>query len=619
MTLLSRAEALGEFILDTDASKRDIYRPALVMSPASVTAFGGSMVDGVSLTIAALASAIAVGQDVLIWNGTNGGAPNGSYTHTGSGSFAFSARQYLNATSFGDGCVKVVGNDYATSGAAGQLSEWDISTINGTDWGLYASGGHAYTVGLNLSQYALASDLTTLESADTAEAFARALGDRDLGNGIRYSDGVAAELQPKALTTVEAGAWATDNLGPISTGLDVEFLIRPGAGVAGGYAEILTQQHSANGAGEDNFELAVWESDGAGGTTAGKLYLYCEITNTGDSAESASAAFDIGLREGVPVRGLLRINFGAGTCKAYTVSDATVYDLTLNGRYWLEHVAVTDSGTWTSIDDITDDWYIGLNYTSGGIREVKAWHDTGLATVLLDVNAEQVAVGSVNFTDDNAVAWATTNGVVRHSLSDRVDAAGGTVDVVSNVATNTILGRLTAGSGDSEELTLAQVRAALGGWQVLHDVTLGSDAGDSTTPLSYDVTGYSRFRVMFIGNGTRNATGTTLRMRLNNDSSSVYGTDAAALTDSWSLGTIPGISTNTDRVGMVDVRFGGASGYLKVGISDSTNVLSTATVGAADVDVGLFSTLTAAVTSIQLFTALNQVRAGSRIVIEGLA
>ena len=38
---------------------------------------------------------------------------------------------------------------------------------------------------------------------------------------------------------------------------------------------------------------------------------------------------------------------------------------------------------------------------------------------------------------------------------------GGTVDVVSNVATETILGRATAGSGDSEELTPANVRTLI--------------------------------------------------------------------------------------------------------------------------------------------------------------
>lgn len=38
----------------------------------------------------------------------------------------------------------------------------------------------------------------------------------------------------------------------------------------------------------------------------------------------------------------------------------------------------------------------------------------------------------------------------------------GTVDVVSNVAADRILGRITSGSGDSEELTAAQVRSLLG-------------------------------------------------------------------------------------------------------------------------------------------------------------
>lgn len=50
---------------------------------------------------------------------------------------------------------------------------------------------------------------------------------------------------------------------------------------------------------------------------------------------------------------------------------------------------------------------------------------------------------------------------------------GGTVDVVSNVATARILGRTTAGSGDSEELTAAQVRTLL-------NVEDGATAGGTT-------------------------------------------------------------------------------------------------------------------------------------------
>lgn len=53
--------------------------------------------------------------------------------------------------------------------------------------------------------------------------------------------------------------------------------------------------------------------------------------------------------------------------------------------------------------------------------------------------------------------------------------SGGTVDVVSNVLQDTILGRLTAGSGDSEELTPAQVRTLI---NVENGATADQNAGE---------------------------------------------------------------------------------------------------------------------------------------------
>jgi hypothetical protein len=50
--------------------------------------------------------------------------------------------------------------------------------------------------------------------------------------------------------------------------------------------------------------------------------------------------------------------------------------------------------------------------------------------------------------------------------------SGGTVDVVSNVATDRILGRNTAGTGDSEELTVSAVRTFL-------DIEAGADVTDT--------------------------------------------------------------------------------------------------------------------------------------------
>jgi hypothetical protein len=65
--------------------------------------------------------------------------------------------------------------------------------------------------------------------------------------------------------------------------------------------------------------------------------------------------------------------------------------------------------------------------------------------------------------EDNATADQTGAEIVS-AIDTELGGSGWqstTVDVVSNVATNTILGRTTAGSGDSEELTPAQVRDLL--------------------------------------------------------------------------------------------------------------------------------------------------------------
>lgn len=58
-------------------------------------------------------------------------------------------------------------------------------------------------------------------------------------------------------------------------------------------------------------------------------------------------------------------------------------------------------------------------------------------------------------------------------------APGGTVDVVSNVAQDRILGRTSSGSGDSEELTAAQARTLLGfGGATTHPVPSGGVGAD---------------------------------------------------------------------------------------------------------------------------------------------
>jgi len=65
----------------------------------------------------------------------------------------------------------------------------------------------------------------------------------------------------------------------------------------------------------------------------------------------------------------------------------------------------------------------------------------------------------------NGTAWVpalTADEVADIAAMRPATGGGGTVDVVSNVAANTILGRTTAGSGDSEELTASAARTLLG-------------------------------------------------------------------------------------------------------------------------------------------------------------
>jgi hypothetical protein len=92
--------------------------------------------------------------------------------------------------------------------------------------------------------------------------------------------------------------------------------------------------------------------------------------------------------------------------------------------------------------------------------------DVGAVAASLVDGKGELLVGSANDTVDNLAV-----GTDGHILTlDSAQTLGvkwaappsGTVDVVSNVATSTILGRVTGGSGNSEELTAAQARTVIG-------------------------------------------------------------------------------------------------------------------------------------------------------------
>ena len=99
----------------------------------------------------------------------------------------------------------------------------------------------------------------------------------------------------------------------------------------------------------------------------------------------------------------------------------------------------TINGTWGFVP-LSDGYYVFPKRDILGFRD----GGTGLNTL---GSANQVLATNAGAT---GIEWQTVSG------------GGGTVDVVSNVATNTILGRNDGGSGNSEELTPAEVRTMLG-------------------------------------------------------------------------------------------------------------------------------------------------------------
>lgn len=152
---------------------------------------------------------------------------------------------------------------------------------------------------------------------------------------------------------------------------------------------------------------------------------------------------------------------------------------------------------------------------------------------------------------------------------------------------------------------------------LLHAVTLAT----AQAALSFDVTGWAKVRIEFSGRSNRTATASdSLRATLNHDTSNVYSTNAAAMTSAFALGGVPSEQTNSNRRGVGSWVIDLTSGDWKAGHGSVHGFTSTATAAgaAASLPVALLSSITAAITSIQLFVANGSIAAGSRIRIVGL-
>lgn len=206
---------------------------------------------------------------------------------------------------------------------------------------------------------------------------------------------------------------------------------------------------------------------------------------------------------------------------------------------------------------------------------------------------------------------------------DLTEAPGGTstVDVVSNVAANTILGRTTAGSGDSEELSASQVRTLIrdeSDWHVIYDDVLESD-GTFTAPTW--TSDYTDIEVRVTGRGTDTSNASAgVRVRFNGDTGSNYFMNNGTAQTLWNnVGSMPGSQTNTDRQGLwtATIALGGVGKYTTADIRNVTWT-STATAGSAPTAPSAYYTNTsAAVTSIDVYLSFGTFAAGSRLTVRG--
>ena len=138
------------------------------------------------------------------------------------------------------------------------------------------------------------------------------------------------------------------------------------------------------------------------------------------------------------------------TVGVLSIGAKTIHQDTATGKLVVSEA--TDS-----LGATTDIIKLSLDADGFGYAEMQG---TGAIKIPSGTTAERpsVAVTSQIRVNTTNTALEYYAGAAWNSLTP---GGGGTVDVVSNVATASILGRVTAGSGDSEELTATQVRTLI--------------------------------------------------------------------------------------------------------------------------------------------------------------
>ena len=283
--------------------------------------------------------------------------------------------------------------------------------------------------------------------------------------------GTAAGLTVGATTGVEAGADVTDTTNVTAAGalMDSEvtnltqvkaFDTTDYATAAQGTTADSAQQPPVEGAfvdGDktklDGIEASADVTDTANVTSAGAL-MDSELTSIADVkaldqsvVNGAAPVFDASNMTNIP----------AGTVDVVSnVATARLLGRTTAGSGDSEELTKAASLTFLNVEDgadVTDT----ANVTSAGAV----------------MDSELTSITDVKALDQSVVSGAAPV----FDATNMTNIPAGTVDVISNVATDRIIGRDAAGSGDSEELTASDVRTLI-------NVEDGADVTDTTNVTS---------------------------------------------------------------------------------------------------------------------------------------
>lgn len=167
----------------------------------------------------------------------------------------------------------------------------------------------------------------------------------------------------------------------------------------------------------------------------------------GDNSGTATIIVNIG----TPIAADVYDDDDKGVTSIATSAPITGGTITSTGTIGISAATTSAAGSMSAADktkldaieanaDVTD---------ATNVNAAIAGHSYTAATV---AGADKVLIQDAD--DSNNVKTVTASSIAALG-------GGGTVDVVSNVASSRILGRTTAGSGDSEELTAAQARTLL--------------------------------------------------------------------------------------------------------------------------------------------------------------